>query len=415
MASERNDEDRLFIRDGWRHYRRTYSLAEVRWGLVTLGVMVAIGVWVAWRKNHPADPNLFADGTALLKPAASGEKVPVATALPKVSPSHTAAPAAPVEEGAIPGASRGPLPTTLAGPGWKEDKVAQFDEENLYVKIDGRADYFRAFAFRRLYSAVLINEKDESVSIDVEMYDLANAANALGAYGGERPPDAQVQVTTAGLHHFSRNAVFFARGRYYIRVIGSDETPLIHDKLEQLAQTLIAGVPGEPLPWAYGLFLGQMKFSADKITYSAKNAFSLAFADDVWAVRPRGKENDLEIFVSVRDDAKAARQMADKLRASFLELGQAAGKAGGLALVKDQFLGLFSAASSSDRFVIGVRGAADKKTAVDQIDGLRAALKAAPADLLAQARPQKTEAAADKPAPASGPGPGTPTEAADEK
>jgi hypothetical protein len=410
MASESNEDDRLFIRDGWRHYRRRYSLAEVRWGLATLGVMALILGWVLWRSRNPVDPNLFADGTALLSPAAPGVAAPAPTALPKVSPSAAGAPAA--VEGAIPGASRGPLPQNLAGPGWKEDKVAQFDEENLYVKINGRADYFRAFSFRRLYSAVLINEKDESVSIDIEMYDLANAANALGAYGGERPPEAQVQVSEAGLHHFSRNAVFVARGPYYIRVIGSDETPLIADKLKQLAQTLIAEVPGEPLPWAYGLFLGEMRFSADKITYSAKNAFSLAFANDVWAVRPLGKDNDLEIFVSARPDAKAARQMADRLKGAFLELGKPAGKAGGVALVKDQFLGLFSAATNVDRFAIGVRGAADPKAATDEIDRLRKAIQGAPADLLARAQPQKIEPAAaaeDKPAP------GAPTEAVEEK
>jgi hypothetical protein len=406
MATESNDDDRLFIRDGWRHYRRRYSVAEFRWGLATLGVLGLITVWVVWRNKNPVDPNLFADGTTLLSPAAPEASTPAPVALPQVSPGKAAAPV--VEEGAIPGASRGPLPPGLAGTGWKEEKVAQFDEENLYVKINGRADYFRAFSFRRLYSALLINEKDESASIDVEMYDLTNAANALGAYGGERPPDAVVQVTEAGLHHFSRNALLVARGPYYIRVIGSDETPVITEKLKQLAQTLIAEVEGEPLPWAYGLFLGEMRFSADKITYSAKNAFSLAFADDVWAVRPKGKENDLEIFVSARTDAKAARQLADRLRGAFLELGQAAGKAGGVALVKDQFLGLFSASTSVDRFTIGVRGAADRKAATDELDRLRKAIEAAPADLKARAVPQKIE-------PAAAAAPAAPTEAVDEK
>ena len=153
-------------------------------------------------------------------------------------------------------------------------------------------------------------------------------------------------MTDAGLHHFDRNALYLARGPYYIRVIGSDETPVITEKLKQMAEKMLADVGGEPLPWAYGLYIGQMSFGADKITYSAKNAFSLAFADDVWAVRPQGKETDLELFVSARARRGRRRgKLVDQLRGAFLELGQAAGKAGGAALVKDQFLGLFSGAA----------------------------------------------------------------------
>ena len=69
MADKGNDEDRLFVRDGWRHYRRTYSLAEVRWGLVVLGALILVGGWVFWKGRHP-DPTLFSDGAALLKSAA---------------------------------------------------------------------------------------------------------------------------------------------------------------------------------------------------------------------------------------------------------------------------------------------------------------------------------------------------------
>ena len=197
-----------------------------------------------------------------------------------------------------------------------------------------------------MHSVLLTSGADSNLTIDVEMYDVSNAANALGAYSGERPPNAKVEVTEAGLHHFDRNALYLARGPYYIRVIGSDETPPIAEKLRQIAEKMIADVGGEPLPWAYGLFIGQMNLGADKITYSAKNAFSLGFADDVWAVRPEGKETDLELFVSARASAAAARKLAGQLEGAFLELGAPAGKAGAVPLVKDQFLGLFSAATS---------------------------------------------------------------------
>jgi hypothetical protein len=400
MALENHDDDRLFVRDGWRHYRRTYSVVEARWGLCTFAVMVVIVGWVIWRGRHP-DPALFADGAALLvnpstapagyaptsasaTPAVAGTKLTVG---PTSAGGGTAVEPAP-SAGA--GVGRGPLPRGLAGTDWNEEKVAVFDEENLYVKIDGRADYFRAFHFKQLHSVLLTNIADSTVTIDVEMYDVSTNANALGAYSGERPPNAKVQVTEAGLHHFDRNALYLARGPYYIRVIGSDETPVITKKLQQLAEKMITDVGGEPLPWAYGLFIGQMNLGADKITYSAKNAFSLGFANDVWAVRPEGKETDLELFVSARADGPAARKLVGQLTAAFLELGTAEGKGNGATLVKDQFLGLYSGAASAGgggRFVVGVRGAASKDKALQELERLRQALGGAPAELLARALP----------------------------
>jgi hypothetical protein len=377
-SAENQDDDRLFVREGFRHYRRRYSLTEVRWGWVVFATLVAIAGWVAWKGAHP-DAALFSDGAALLKPAESVAVAPPAgVAVAPPVPGSAATPAA---------ADRGPLPPDLAGSGWTEDKVATFDEENLYVKIDGRADYFRAFGFTRLYSVLLVRDGDAATTVDVEMYDLRRPANALGAYGGERPQNAKVEVTAGGLHHFDRNALFMARGPYYIRVLGSDETPIITAKLHGLADQLIAKVATSPLPWAYGVVLGPLGLSADRMTYFAKNAFSLGFADDVWSVRPQGKDHDLELFMSARKDAADARGLVTKLQKSFAELGKSAGKRKGVTLIKDQFLGLFSAATSHDRFVLGVRGAESADVAMTQLDQLKAALLAAPPEVRAQAAP----------------------------
>jgi hypothetical protein len=394
-AAENQDDDRLFVREGFRHYRRRYSLTEVRWGWVVLATLLLIAGWVAWKGAHP-DPSLFSDGAALLKPA---EPVAVPVAASPAPSAAAPAAAAPTSVPAAP-ADRGPLPANLAGAGWTEDKVATFDEENLYVKIDGRADYFRAFGFTRLYSVLLIRDGDPATTIDVEMYDLRRPPNALGAYGGERPQNAKVEVTAGGLHHFDRNALFMARGRYYIRVLGSDETPLITAKLHALADQLIAQVATAPLPWAYGVVLGQMGLGADRMTYFAKNAFSLGFADDVWSVRPLGKDHDLELFLSARKDVADARALVGKLQKSFAELGSSAGKRKGVTLVKDQFLGLFSAATNQDRFVLGVRGAESGDVAIAQLDKLKAALLAAPEEVRARAAPIATEPEAEGAPPA---------------
>jgi hypothetical protein len=384
MAGNSEQDDRLFVRDGWRHYRRRYSMSEVRWGLACLAALLLIAGWVAWKGAHPVDPSLFADGAGLLKSAPAARPITATPAVP--APTASTAPAAPVAPPPT-AAERGPLPTALAGAGWREDKIAQFDPENLYVKIDGRADYFKGFGFRRMWSVLLVSVQDPATTVDVEMYDLGRPDNALGAYGGERAPDAKPQIDERGLWHLARNALYMARGPYYLRVIGSDETPVVTGKLQALAAALNAAIPGQPLPWAYGLFVGELGLDPGRVTYYPDNAFSFSFAQDVWAARPKGKTDDLELFVAARSGAAEARALATALRKGFAQFGEPAGKLDGVPILKDQFLGAFTVVVPVDRWVLGVRGAASKDMLQAELGRLQQSLAHAPASLKERARP----------------------------
>lgn len=211
MAGERRtaprvEADRLLVKQPWRHYRRTCSRAEMRWGMAVGLGLAAVAAGVAWRGRR-ADPDRFGAPPPLASPAAA------------------------------PGSGdRGPIPDALAGPGWTEGGVSQFDADNLYVKIDGRADYFLAYGFRRLYFLPL--RGPDGATVDVEVYDLGEPANALGAFGGEHKDGAVEQVAGGGLRYLARNALFVARGPYYVRTIGSNEEPATVDQLRRIGDTL---------------------------------------------------------------------------------------------------------------------------------------------------------------------------------
>jgi hypothetical protein len=238
-----------------------------------------------------------------------------------------------------------------------------------------------------MYGVLLVNGQDPALTIDVEMYDLGRAANALGCYGGERAPDVKPQVSDSGLHHIARNALYMARGPYYLRVIGSDESAAVINELRALADTLAREIPGEPLPWAYGLFVGGLGLDPGKVTYFVENAFSFGFARDVWAARPKGKDDDLELFVAAKKTPAEARLLADKLHKGFLGFGAAAGKLDGVPLIRDQFLNALTAVTTRDRWVLGVRGAATKELLADQMTALEQALAQAPQALKDRAQP----------------------------
>jgi hypothetical protein len=226
LSQHGSEEDRLFVRDGRRSYRKTFSMREFRYGLVVLVGLALVAAWVAWKGARP-DPALFEIPEELL-------------------------------EGEMPSTDRGPLPDRLAAPGWSEGPLSQFDSDNLYEKINGREDYYKTFGFERLYFISLVHDEEEATVVDIELFDLGQAANALGAYSGERPPEVTPEVGAGGMSHLAPNALFMTRGRYYLRAIGSEVTDVTQAQLTHLRQAFEAGVQGEPLPWAYALFVGEL-------------------------------------------------------------------------------------------------------------------------------------------------------------
>src|SRR5262245_42749192 len=61
LTKPRRKDDRLFVRDGRRSYRRRFSRTEARWGIVVLAGLGAVLAWVLWKGAHP-DPALFSSG-----------------------------------------------------------------------------------------------------------------------------------------------------------------------------------------------------------------------------------------------------------------------------------------------------------------------------------------------------------------
>jgi hypothetical protein len=363
------DQDRIFVRDGLRSYRRTYRVAEVKWGLVTLGMLSGLVAWVAWRGAHP-DPALY-DVSAALKQGAE----------------------------AAPAVSRGPLPEGLALPGWKEGRIGEYSSDNLYVKIDGRAGFFQSFGVKTLHTLTLEAEGPAGAapSVDIELYDMAENKNALGIYTGERVPGIESTVGLGYTHHFDRNAAFVARGAYYARLIGSDESDAVRAQLTGLVDVLEQRLPGGEQPWAFQLFVDGLGLPAAQVAYVKSNAFSFGFARDVYSVQLSAADStdDMQAFVVAQASDAAAKALAEQYRAGFESLGKRAGRTpGGVPLAEDEVLGSYSAVTPSERWVVGVRGAPSKAEAHAVLERLVKGIGALPAEVRERAVPAPEDAPA---------------------
>lgn len=321
-------EKRVLNPRPFRHYRKTYSVTEFRIGMAILALLVGIAFWVAWRGRHP-DPRLYGDPAAGL--AAGGAAT---------------APAKSVDRGA--------LPPALAPAGWTEGAVSRFDASNLYVKIDGRADFFLSRGFVSLTFVSLSDPKSPATLVDVELYDMGSPENARSAYTGEKPADVTSTDADGSSWYVARNALFLARGKEYARLIGSDENAALKAALEEVRKALVKGVAAGERPWSHALFGDAFGIPPDRITFAEENAFSFGFANGVHSGTLA--DGDTELFVMPAADAAAAKGLAAQFEKGFLGYGEAV-KRGGSTWVKDRYLGSFSRTTSSGTFVVGVRGA----------------------------------------------------------
>jgi hypothetical protein len=402
-------EGRVFVRDGLRSFRRTYSLSEVYWGGgIGLGLLGLVG-WVGYRGAHP-DPSLF-DMSAALQSSGVGSMV-----LPAGPP-----PAAGTPSGSPGAEERGLLPANLGTADFREGKIGAYTPENLYVKIDGRAEFFTSFGVKGMHTITLESTGPDGASVEIELYDLGEARNALGAYQGERPPGLQSTVENGSTFHFDRNSGFLARGSSYARVIGSDESPRVVREVHRLVELFAKQLPVGERPWAFDLFVDQLKLDAGQVSYQPENAFAFGFARDVYKAELSAADSkeDLELFVSVKADAAQASAEAAKYEAGFREQGVPAGQTpSGVALFKDEFLASLSGATSKDRFVFGVHGAPSAERLNAALQQLKTGIEALPDVVRARALPspeRKPEGegesaagpASSDPGSGAGPGPGS--------
>jgi len=318
-------EERIFVRPR-KHFRRTYSTREVGVGALLLVGLGLVSGWVAWRGAHP-DPELSS--------------------------------AVPLEHRAPASADRGPLPAGLAPAGWREQRVAVYDPTNVYEKIDGREGYYKSFGFQRLHALTLVASAGEP-TVDLELYDLGSPQNALGAAAGEIPASASPRLRDGTLSLVDRNTLYLARSKYYLRAIGSTESPAVREVLDALSARFSTALPAAALPFSYDLFV-PLGVPPGKVSYLAENAFSFGFASGVHLGQlPDG---DTEIFAVVAGTPDAARALAARFNKAFAEYGKPAGSSGGVSWAEDRYLSRLSGASAAGRLVLGVHSAADVQTA----------------------------------------------------
>jgi len=102
--------------------------------------------------------------------------------------------------------------------GWKQSgEIQTFIPKTLFEYIDGDADLYVMYDFRKLKVAEYQNEKKASVT--VEVYELETPTHAFGIYSQERLPNANfIEIGAQG--YVENHVLNFMTGSYYVKITG---------------------------------------------------------------------------------------------------------------------------------------------------------------------------------------------------
>ncbi len=196
---------------------------------------------------------------------------------------------------------------SLTPEGWEiYDKVMQFTAENLYEQIDGRAEYYIAYDVIGLTFASFDKSTDNSISINLSIYDMGTPINAFGVFSGERSIGApRVEL---GRDAYRSGANYYIwQGQYYVQIIALDTLDILKQVGLDMAEKL-TGILQDSGEAVWGLnALPQVDRVPESVQYLLVNAMGLDFMRNTYMAQYTKGDVVVTTFLSQRESPEIAR------------------------------------------------------------------------------------------------------------
>jgi hypothetical protein len=136
------------------------------------------------------------------------------------------------------------LPLSDVPPGWTLSKLGErhietFNADNLFEKIDGRAESFIQYDVRGMAYADFHPDGDETADVQVYVFEMGDTLKALGKYGSEKPDDVKtLPIGSEG--YLSAGSIIFYAGPYYTQVVTTTDDPKFAAFAKAMAERIAA-------------------------------------------------------------------------------------------------------------------------------------------------------------------------------
>jgi hypothetical protein len=292
-------KEKLFNDRKRKVFRKYIPSNEVLSGLVVAGVLVlGLGWFFAQRDNY--DPGERDISMALMEEGSVEDKL-------YRTPLQRWTDPAKAHAATLSGPDLGIFPAAILSGGWQAaTRIQEFDESNLYEKINGAAPQYVQYGFQRLHF-VGLEQPESGASLNIELYDMGQFQNALGIFSAQRGDGRTVARAGDAFYYGTGVGAIGITGPYYFKLTGDREEA--QPKAEEIVPALnglTSGGKGTP-PY-FALFQERLQVPFDGITFEKSDVFQFQFARDFWFATP-DPEGDLRYFVHEAPDEAAAQEL----------------------------------------------------------------------------------------------------------
>ena len=135
------------------------------------------------------------------------------------------------------------LPAQACAEGWIMDgKVALFDKDGLFDRINGESELYFPYGFEVLAYARYENKKDRSIAVDADVYTLGSLLDAFGMFANYRRKDAaDAGVGAEGT--VTPSQLLFYQDRYLVRLQVTGATTVDQTVLRACASAIAKNLP----------------------------------------------------------------------------------------------------------------------------------------------------------------------------
>lgn len=200
----------------------------------------------------------------------------------------------------------------LAPDGWKNaGRVESYVVANLYDKINGRSELFMSYDVLGLVFVSVVRNETPDQFIDVYLYDMKTVAGAFGIFSVERwPGSPSIDIGRGG--SILDNDLLFWKGRYYVAVTISEDTPELRAARETIARRLATDLPDiNETPWGLET-LPKEGLIADSVQFFMVDALALDFMTNTFTAQYRSGALETTVFLSRQETPEKAHENLEK-------------------------------------------------------------------------------------------------------
>jgi len=135
------------------------------------------------------------------------------------------------------------LPAQACAEGWVMDgKVALFDKDGLFDRVNGESELYFPYGFEVLAYARYENKKNRSMAVDADVYTMGSLLDAFGMYANYRRKDAaEAGVGVEGT--VTPSQLLFYQDRYLVRLQVTGATTIDQAVLRACAGAIAKNLP----------------------------------------------------------------------------------------------------------------------------------------------------------------------------